>query len=144
MDAEERATGTRNEHYNLISVLYHALHGAENCEIYAFDAEEVGDERLVAFFRDAQTAQKQLAERAKELLGIGGVTPETGGVTTLGTAEPGTVIPSETLTREVPPEGMVRPEAWRETAPSAAAPEEGVDVAPPGRGRIPPEAPRTR
>src|SRR5918998_6677420 len=28
MDPGEQTTGTRDEHYNLISVLYHALHGA--------------------------------------------------------------------------------------------------------------------
>ena len=54
MDYGERTTGTRDEHYNLISVLYHALHGAENCDRYASDAEIAGDERLAAFFREAQ------------------------------------------------------------------------------------------
>src|SRR3712207_8882268 len=70
MDYGERTTGTRDEHYNLISVLYHALHGAENCDRYAADAEVTGDERLAAFFRDAQAMQAQLAERSKQLLGI--------------------------------------------------------------------------
>jgi hypothetical protein len=32
MDPGEQTTGTRDEHYNLVSVLYHALHAAENCE----------------------------------------------------------------------------------------------------------------
>ena len=70
MDYGEHSTGTRDEHYNLISVLYHALHGADNCDHYALDAEAAGDERLAAFFREAQGAQMLLAERAKELLGI--------------------------------------------------------------------------
>ena len=70
MDYGEQTTGTRDEHYNLISILYHALHGAENCDRYASDAEITGDERLAAFFREAQGAQMLLAERAKELLGI--------------------------------------------------------------------------
>ncbi len=69
-DSGERATGTRDEHYDLISVLYHALHGAENYGIYAEDAEAAGDERLAAFFRESQATQRQLAERAKGLLGI--------------------------------------------------------------------------
>jgi hypothetical protein len=38
MDYGQQTTGTRDEHYNLISVLYHALHGAENCDRYAADA----------------------------------------------------------------------------------------------------------
>jgi hypothetical protein len=71
MDFGERTTGTRDEHYNLISVLYHALHGAENCDRYAADAEISGDESLAAFFREAQAMQTELAERAKEMLGIG-------------------------------------------------------------------------
>ncbi|MDQ4129044.1 MAG: hypothetical protein M3151_14045 [Actinomycetota bacterium] len=70
MDKGEMATGTRDEHYNLISVLYHALKGADNCEHYAMDAEAAGDERLAAFFREAQGGQMLLGERAKELLGI--------------------------------------------------------------------------
>src|SRR5688500_26777 len=73
MDYGEQTTGTRDEHYNLISVLYHALHGAENCDRYASDAEIAGDERLAAFFRDAQGMQTVIAERAKGMLGIGGV-----------------------------------------------------------------------
>ena len=70
MDYGEQTTGTRDEHYDLISVLYRALHGADNCDHYALDAEAAGDERLAAFFREAQGAQMLLAERAKELLGI--------------------------------------------------------------------------
>jgi len=70
MDYGEQTTGTRDEHYNLISVLYHALHGAENCDRYASDAEVAGDERLAAFFRETQALQSQIAERAKGLLGI--------------------------------------------------------------------------
>ncbi|MDQ3862153.1 MAG: hypothetical protein M3317_01365 [Actinomycetota bacterium] len=70
MDHGEKTTGTRDEHYNLVSVLYHALHGADNCDRYALDAEAAGDERLAEFFREAQGGQMLLAERAKELLGI--------------------------------------------------------------------------
>jgi hypothetical protein len=71
VDFGTRTTGTRDEHYNLISVLYHALHGAENCDRYASDAEISGDEHLAAFFREAQVMQTELAERAKGILGIG-------------------------------------------------------------------------
>ncbi|MBD0328242.1 MAG: hypothetical protein ICV68_17615 [Pyrinomonadaceae bacterium] len=89
IDPGERATGTRDEHYNLVSVLYHALHGAENCEVYATDADATGDADLAAFFRNAQAMQRQLAEQAKERLGI------RGGVATPDTAEVGTTIPPE-------------------------------------------------
>ena len=78
MDYGEQTTGTRDEHYNLISVLYHALHGAENCDRYASDAEITGDQRLAAFFRETQVMQTQIAERAKGLLGILEPPPEFG------------------------------------------------------------------
>jgi len=78
IDYGEQTTGTRDEHYNLISVLYHALHGAENCDHYASDAEVAGDERLAAFFRETQAMQSQIAERAKGLLGILEPPPEFG------------------------------------------------------------------
>ena len=76
MDPGEQTTGTRDEHYDLVSVLYHALQGADTCNVYALDAEAAGDERLTAFFREASVVQTQLAERAKGMLGITGVPPE--------------------------------------------------------------------
>jgi hypothetical protein len=80
MDPGEQTTGTRDEHYNLVSVLYHALHGAENCEMYAVDAEVAGRDELATFFLEAQAAQIEMADRAKELLGIlEEVTPEDAG-----------------------------------------------------------------
>jgi hypothetical protein len=139
MTSKARTVGTRDEHYNLISVLYHTLHGAENCDTYALDAEAVGKDDLAAFFRNVQATHRQVAEQAKARLGIRGIA-------TLGTAEVGT---------EMPPEGIVGPEApptprdvhrgtspevvppgdaWRETTPGTPAPEESVDVAPPERG----------
>jgi hypothetical protein len=105
MDYGEQTTGTRDEHYNLISVLYHALHGAENCDRYAADAEVAGDERLAAFFRETQVMQAQVAERAKGLLGILEPPPEFG-------VEPGTIperpagdVPPTTDVPRTPPDG---------------------------------------
>src|SRR5215207_6041602 len=77
-DYDERTTGTRDEHYNLISVLYHALHGADNCDHYALDAEASGEEGPATFFREAQAAQVHIAERGKQLLGIVQSPPEFG------------------------------------------------------------------
>ncbi len=72
MDPSEGTTGrTRDEHFDLVSVLYHALRGAHACGRYASDAEAAGDERLAAFFGEAQAAQVRLAGRAKGMLGIG-------------------------------------------------------------------------
>ena len=109
MNPGEQTTGTRDEHYNLVSVLYHALHGAENCETYALDAEAAGRADLVTFFREVQVGQVGLAERAKELLGIGGVAPGPGGAATPGlTDEVGTAVPPEGMMgEEVPPETEV-------------------------------------
>jgi hypothetical protein len=103
MDYSGRTTGTKDEHYNLISVLYHALHGAENCDRYAADAEVAGDERLATFFREARGMQTQLAERAKGMLGIGetfrqdafDVGPEVSSTTDLPRTPPG---PEEQVT----------------------------------------------
>lgn len=81
MAGEEAQTGTRDEHYNLISALYHLLKGASNAEQYIADAEESGDQELAQFFRDWQEEQRNLAERAKNLLGtkmLGGEKAGTG------------------------------------------------------------------
>ena len=69
-DYGERTTGTKDEHYNLVSVLYHALNGADTCDHYALDAEAAGNERLADFFRQTQNMHTEVAERAKEMLGI--------------------------------------------------------------------------
>jgi hypothetical protein len=50
----EQATGTRDDTYDLVSVLYHALQGAETARQYIQDAAQAGDEELVQFFQEAQ------------------------------------------------------------------------------------------
>jgi hypothetical protein len=55
--------------YNLVSVLYHALQGAETEEKHIRDAEQSGNQDLVQFFREVKDRNKQTAERAKQLLG---------------------------------------------------------------------------
>ncbi len=75
-DYGERTTGTRDEHYNLVSALYHALQGADACDHYAMDAEAAGDERLAGFFRETQGLHTEVAERAKEMLGIVASAPQ--------------------------------------------------------------------
>jgi hypothetical protein len=155
VDYGERTTGTRDEHYNLISVLYHALHGAENCDRYAADAEVAGDERLAAFFREAQVMQTQLAERAKGLLGIGaasdlgapGVSSEgrvgaaggpevgvdVGPGTISGGAQPVAEVPSGDVTADIPEPTSVRvpPEDFETTIRALeGGPEElGIEAA---------------
>ena len=62
-------TGTRDVTYNLISVVYHALQGAETYQIYEQDAKQSGDREAEALFHEAHQANRQFADRAKTLLG---------------------------------------------------------------------------
>jgi hypothetical protein len=68
-EAGEQVTGTRDENYDVISVLYHCLQAASEVSQYISDAEEAGDRELVDFFRDYQESQRDFSERAKNLLG---------------------------------------------------------------------------
>lgn len=121
MDPGEQTTGTRDEQYNLVSVLYHALKAADICDIYALDAEAGGRTDLYEFFREAQVAQTQLAERAKELLRIGAAPGAAGGVAPR-VASPETDI----LGPQAPPEEGLPPEAPR------------TEEVPPRTGEFPP------
>jgi hypothetical protein len=67
--ASEAKTGARDVTYNLVSNLYHSLKGADACDQYIRDAQESGDRELEEFFRDCQEQNRDLAERAKNLLG---------------------------------------------------------------------------
>jgi rubrerythrin len=69
MTTGDKVTGVRDEHYNLVSILYHALQGAEPYDTYISDAEGAGDQELAQFFRQVQEEERQRAARAKELLG---------------------------------------------------------------------------
>ena len=62
-------TGTQDTHYNIISVLYHALQAAETIDTYIQDAEQGGNQELVQFFRDVKEENQRRADRAKQLLG---------------------------------------------------------------------------
>ena len=139
MDPSERATGTRDEHYGLISVLYHALHGAETAEVYAVDAEATGDERLATFFREAQGVHVGVAEQAKGLLGILEGAPEAGrysaGTESAGGGIPMGDVPPRTAQSgwETPPPGP------RRASPAEASPRD-QNITPEGE-RVPPDAP---
>ncbi len=68
MATDEHHTGTKDEPYDVVSTLYHALQGAETCATYLQDAERAGDQDLVQFFREVQGTYRQLADRSKGLL----------------------------------------------------------------------------
>ena len=62
------AADTEDQVYGLVSVLYHALQGAQACEQYIEDAESGGDDELVKFFEECRDQQQELGRRAKRLL----------------------------------------------------------------------------
>ena len=66
MASNDQTSGTDDATYNLVSVLYHALQGAELYEEYASDAE--ADQELATFFQEVRQQEQQRATRAKALL----------------------------------------------------------------------------
>ncbi|HEX2409830.1 MAG TPA: hypothetical protein VHJ39_01585 [Solirubrobacteraceae bacterium] len=67
MTIEEQAR-TSNAAYDLVSVIYHALQGAETYDRYSADADERDDHELAEFFREVQSPNCDIAERAQRLL----------------------------------------------------------------------------
>jgi rubrerythrin len=61
-------TGTTDVTYNLVSILYYALQGAETYDQYISDAEQKNDKDLAQFFRDTKEENQRRADRAKQLL----------------------------------------------------------------------------
>ena len=61
-------TAIPDEIYDIVSVLYHALQGAETCDQYIRDAEQRGDQELAQYFREVQEEEIRRALRGKELL----------------------------------------------------------------------------
>src|SRR5215212_2106237 len=62
---QSQQTGTRNDTYDVIAVLYHALQGAENCQTYLNDAR---DGQIRDFVQQALQSQRQLADQGKQVL----------------------------------------------------------------------------
>jgi rubrerythrin len=67
---DKKMTGTGDTVYDLVSIIYHALQGAETYGMYIADAEEVGDAELAKFFKEVQDDERQRADRAKKLLAV--------------------------------------------------------------------------
>ena len=61
-------TSTADHVYGLVSVLYHALQGAQTYGQYIQDAEKAGDDELVKFFEQCREEEQERASRAKQLL----------------------------------------------------------------------------
>ena len=62
-------TGTADVTYNLVSILFHALQGAETYDQFVRDAEQSGDEDLAQFFRTVKEEDERRANQAKQILG---------------------------------------------------------------------------
>lgn len=67
-DAGTGSTGTPDPHYNLVSVLYHALEGGSTIDTYIQDAEGAGDQELADFFRQVKQGYTRTADQGKQLL----------------------------------------------------------------------------
>ena len=65
---DDTDTGASDPVYDLVSVLYHALQGAETTMLYSDDADFEGDDELVQFFQEVQAQDRARARRAKALL----------------------------------------------------------------------------
>ena len=61
-------TGTRDITYDLVSVIYHSLQGAETTAMFIADAEQEGNKEISQFFNEAKQEYERRAERAKQLL----------------------------------------------------------------------------
>ena len=60
-------TGTRDITYDLISIAYHSLQGAETVAMFIADAQQ-GDQEIAQFFRETKEEYQRRADRAKQLL----------------------------------------------------------------------------
>ena len=59
---------TEDHVYGVVSVLYHALQGAQTYQQYIADAERASDDELVKFFEQCRDEEQRRANRAKQLL----------------------------------------------------------------------------
>ena len=68
VDKSDRNTGTKDKHYDLVSVLYHALGNVVTYEQYIQDARAVDDSELIRFFQELRESNCHAASKAKRLL----------------------------------------------------------------------------
>lgn len=64
----EQVTGVRDEHFNLVSVLYHTLEEGDLLQRYIHDAEQANDSELADYFRQIQDQDRQRAQQATSLV----------------------------------------------------------------------------
>ncbi|GEM_PF-4464232 len=66
--SDEKMELVSDKHYDIVSVLFHAMQAAETLNQYIEDAEEQGDDELCDFFEEVQQEQNRLVTRAQQLL----------------------------------------------------------------------------
>lgn len=62
------STGVSDQHFDLVSILYHALQAAQTYDTYIRDAEQRGDTTTAQFFRQIQNEDRNRAQYAMQLL----------------------------------------------------------------------------
>lgn len=67
-DNGQETTGVKDTTFDLISVVYHTLKVTSLYDTYIQDAEEAGDQEVLAFLRETQQAAGETAQRARALL----------------------------------------------------------------------------
>jgi arginine utilization protein RocB len=67
-DNSQGDTGTHDITYDLVSVIYHSLKGAETTAMFIADAEQEKCDECVEFLRETKEEYIRRANRAKELL----------------------------------------------------------------------------
>jgi len=69
MQQSKGNTGTRDVTFNLVSIMYHALQGAETIDQYVGDADQgSSNDELAQFFQETKEEYSRRADKAKELL----------------------------------------------------------------------------
>ncbi len=66
--AMANSTVETDDTYGIVSVLYHALQGAETIGQYIDDAKAADNPQLVAFFEDCRAKQNEIAMEGKRML----------------------------------------------------------------------------
>ncbi|MDT7690057.1 MAG: hypothetical protein QOJ70_2514 [Acidobacteriota bacterium] len=67
-DDSQGDTGTRDNTYDLVSIIYHSLQGAETTAMYIADTQQEHCQECGQFFRETKEEYERRADRAKQLL----------------------------------------------------------------------------
>ena len=65
---ERQQTSVPNIYFDLVSVLYNSLQGAQAASAYLQDAQQSGNQQLVQFFQSYQQTANQFAQQAHQFI----------------------------------------------------------------------------